>query len=330
MDVDLRTTNVVAGYYPTPLHLRTSVIVDAINNVWSSSESAQLSSRSSGESGPSPEFNMGTEDVLVQLSRTVTGMEGQTMTTTRTLLARPSSDSSTSHFVTDDKDIETTRPESSPPSSPSQLLGQTSSSSRQTMADMVVSLASVDDGSSEVKANREGPKGPRPEHSPSISPRSPPISELQSTRVEVEIKTPGIPSGVRFPTSSAVRPRTSLFLSSPIAGLSLPSSPRSYSSKSLRQEDSDEMGDDIASQAIASSEDDEMDLPAGARNSAPQLIMPSIKIPSRRPFTDRGKHIGRIKVLIAGGSGTWTIIRQALRRSIGGTDDAVKVLARRP
>ena len=276
---------------------------------------------------------MGTDDRLVPLPRTVTGMEGQTTTTTttrtRTSLARQSSDSPTSHLVTDDNGIETTGTESFPTLSPSGRVGQASSPGRQTVADMVVSLASVEDSSSEVKANQEGPKELRRERSPSISPRPPPTSELQRPRAEVEIKTPGFLPGVRFPTSSAIRPRTSLFLSSPIAGLSLPSSPRSYSSKSLRQEDEDEMVDDIASQAIASSEDDEMDLPASARNSAPQLIMPSIRIPSRRPFTDRGKHIGRIKVLIAGGSGTSKFIGQALRRSIGGTDDAMKVPARR-
>ncbi|KAK3340127.1 Septin-domain-containing protein [Neurospora tetraspora] len=37
--------------------------------------------------------------------------------------------------------------------------------------------------------------------------------------------------------------------------------------------------------------------------SAPQLIMPSINMPSRRPFTDQGKSMGRLKVLIAGDSG---------------------------
>lgn len=36
---------------------------------------------------------------------------------------------------------------------------------------------------------------------------------------------------------------------------------------------------------------------------APQLIMPEITIPSRRPFTTKGKNIGRLKVLIAGDSG---------------------------
>ncbi|KAK8003158.1 Enolase- C-terminal TIM barrel domain-containing protein [Apiospora arundinis] len=37
--------------------------------------------------------------------------------------------------------------------------------------------------------------------------------------------------------------------------------------------------------------------------SAPQLVMPSIQMPSRRPFTETGKSIGRLKVLVAGDSG---------------------------
>ncbi|KAJ2894199.1 hypothetical protein MKZ38_007839 [Zalerion maritima] len=37
--------------------------------------------------------------------------------------------------------------------------------------------------------------------------------------------------------------------------------------------------------------------------SAPQLVMPSIKMPSRRPFTEIGKGMGRLKILVAGDSG---------------------------
>jgi len=37
----------------------------------------------------------------------------------------------------------------------------------------------------------------------------------------------------------------------------------------------------------------------------PQLIMPQIVIPSRRPFTENGKRIGRLKILIAGDSGRY-------------------------
>src|SRR5690606_35119928 len=36
---------------------------------------------------------------------------------------------------------------------------------------------------------------------------------------------------------------------------------------------------------------------------APQFIMPTISMPSRRPFTEKGKRIGKVKILIAGDSG---------------------------
>ena len=81
---------------------------------------------------------------------------------------------------------------------------------------------------------------------------------------------------------------------------SLPSSPKSMSNRSYRHSDEESM--DENSQAIVSSED-EVELSQEIRDSAPQLIMPSIKMPSRRPFTDRGKQIGRLKVMIVGDSG---------------------------
>ncbi|KAJ8127985.1 hypothetical protein O1611_g5653 [Lasiodiplodia mahajangana] len=37
--------------------------------------------------------------------------------------------------------------------------------------------------------------------------------------------------------------------------------------------------------------------------SAPQLVMPSINMPSRRPFTETGRNLGRLKILLAGNSG---------------------------
>lgn len=63
--------------------------------------------------------------------------------------------------------------------------------------------------------------------------------------------------------------------------------------------------DEGGSQAIASSED-EAEVSPELGDSAPQLIMPSIKMPSRRPFTTRGKDIGRLKILIAGDTGMKT------------------------
>lgn len=89
----------------------------------------------------------------------------------------------------------------------------------------------------------------------------------------------------------------------PSQNVSLPSTPKSVSSRSIRRSDEEPTSDDAASQAIASSEDDEAELPT-VQDSQPELIMPSIKMPSRRPFTERGKRLGRFKVLVAGQKGT--------------------------
>lgn len=85
---------------------------------------------------------------------------------------------------------------------------------------------------------------------------------------------------------------------------SLPSSPETRSSLSLPQSRASSNADDNSSQAVVSSEDDGPELASAVQNSAPQLIMPSIKMPSRRPFTQRGKTMGRCKIMVAGASGS--------------------------
>lgn len=116
------------------------------------------------------------------------------------------------------------------------------------------------------------------------------------------------------PSTSHIRPRrqspctaslplTPLSLASPAPGSSLPSSPKSGSSRSLRQSDEDSVADDTGSQAIVSSGEEDVEPAQGVRDSTPQLVMPSIKMPSRRPFTERGKNMGRLKILIAGDTG---------------------------
>ncbi|KAL2287759.1 hypothetical protein FJTKL_05108 [Diaporthe vaccinii] len=95
------------------------------------------------------------------------------------------------------------------------------------------------------------------------------------------------------PTSNLSQPMTPLMLATP-------GSPSAISDSM-----SASFSEDIASQALSMSQDLEpletsemMD-----SGSAPQLVMPSIKMPSRRPFTDGGKRLGRLKVLVAGDSG---------------------------
>jgi hypothetical protein len=91
----------------------------------------------------------------------------------------------------------------------------------------------------------------------------------------------------------------------PSTAASLPESPKSLSSRSVPKSDEELNSDDASSQAVASSEedDDAVDAPPLVQDSQPELIMPSIKMPSRRPFTERGKQLGRFKILVAGQKG---------------------------
>ncbi|KAF9885609.1 hypothetical protein FE257_012700 [Aspergillus nanangensis] len=111
-----------------------------------------------------------------------------------------------------------------------------------------------------------------------------------------------------FPTSNPVSPRplTPLNVNNPDDASSLLSSPKSISNQSMRHLDDISITDDLSSQAVASGEEDN-DLHAASSVgpiTTSQLIMPIIRMPSRRPFTDRGKTLGRLKVLFAGASGS--------------------------
>ena len=122
------------------------------------------------------------------------------------------------------------------------------------------------------------------------------------------------------------QPPSPLQLSSrPDSGLA--GTPRSASVRSLRL--SDEEGsvlDDTGSQAINSSSGEEddydethshADAVGGAEQptSGPQLVMPSIAMPSRRPFTERGRRMGKLKVMVAGreGIGKTSFIRSLVQ-----------------
>ena len=91
-----------------------------------------------------------------------------------------------------------------------------------------------------------------------------------------------------------------------------PSTPKSGSFRSLRLSDEDDgLTEDNASQAIAPSDDEDghqsiqrETLVDDMGGSMPELVMPSLSMPSRRPFTARGRMMGRLKVCVAGGKGT--------------------------
>ncbi|KAF1991929.1 hypothetical protein K402DRAFT_459153 [Aulographum hederae CBS 113979] len=94
-----------------------------------------------------------------------------------------------------------------------------------------------------------------------------------------------------------------------------PSSGEEGSMRSLRLSDDDSILDDSVSQALASSGDEneeledeesqgEEDLSMETEMEAPELVMPRIIMPKRRPFTARGRGMGKLKVLVAGGQGS--------------------------
>jgi hypothetical protein len=78
----------------------------------------------------------------------------------------------------------------------------------------------------------------------------------------------------------------------------------------MRPLDDISITDEINSQAIGSGDEDELhESPFWPPGGASQLIMPSIKMPSRRPFTERGKAMGRFKVLLAGSPGRFQLFQ---------------------
>ena len=125
---------------------------------------------------------------------------------------------------------------------------------------------------------------------------------VEQARVNTGNSSPYNPSQADHTAPSMAQSFTSLSSQAPLS--SMPSSPKSFSNRSSRPSDEESM-DEGGSQAIASSEDDDVEpqSQSSIQGSAPQLIMPSIKMPSRRPFTERGKSLGRLKVLIAGDTG---------------------------
>lgn len=111
--------------------------------------------------------------------------------------------------------------------------------------------------------------------------------------------------------SSVPPPLSNVDASITIISNTIPSTPKSVSLQSMKSSDEDSALDEVASQAIMSSgeeeEQEEVDTQAGASSqSFPQLVMPSIRMPTRRPFTIKGKAMGKLKVMVAGEAGMYT------------------------
>lgn len=90
----------------------------------------------------------------------------------------------------------------------------------------------------------------------------------------------------------------------PMSGIS--STPSAVSLQSLKLSDDGSLADESGSQAVMSSGEEDganTTTQQGSSISFPQLVMPSIQMPSRRPFTTKGKAMGKLKVMVAGETG---------------------------
>ena len=128
---------------------------------------------------------------------------------------------------------------------------------------------------------------------PLESPNSSPVRKLKR-----KLSNHGSPIPFTLPTTDTPSPALTSVMLSP---------PKSVSVHSLKLSDEDSALDDVASQAITSSgeEEEDADVQQGSLSSFPQLVMPSIQMPTRRPFTNKGKTMGKLKVMVAGESGTY-------------------------
>ncbi|KAF2271036.1 hypothetical protein CC78DRAFT_527985 [Lojkania enalia] len=156
-------------------------------------------------------------------------------------------------------------------------------------------------------SNRQGNTETTSQASPRCSNRPSENSKSQPLRKQKKASNPG--------TSA---PPTPLIMdaTSPIPPSVVPSTPKSVSLHSLKLSDEESGLDEVTSQALISSgEEEDENTEQSTSESFPQLVMPSIQMPTRRPFTSRGKAMGKLKVLVAGevGVGKTSLIRSIVQ-----------------
>lgn len=169
---------------------------------------------------------------------------------------------------------------------------------------------------------------PRPDHSPSVSSGRSSPPECSDTLK----RTPS--------TNTLSLPLTPVLAHSPATGgsdIDGASTPRTGSLKSFRlhEDDDDDNGnddrEDAQSQAVmSSSEEDEEESTSSmpqadpgrladlhATEASPELVMPSMIMPTRRPFTERGKQFGRLKIMMVGEKGKEILLVHVAEMIVG-------------
>ena len=218
-----------------------------------------------------------------------------------TPLASRSQPPQMTYFMADEKTMEASQSHSPTVLPKHRDIQKSSMYGVESLETTISSLAHDSDESDEkVRRARQNWKKHLRQQTPTRSEEDVPEPASPSVKSSGDFSRNVSPSHQRRSSQATIsRPFTPLSFGSP-APASIMSGP-----DSRRNSDAGSYMDDIASQAIVSSGDEEREVGSELidSGSAPQLVMPSIKMPSRRPFTERGKNMGRLKVLIAGDSG---------------------------
>lgn len=132
-------------------------------------------------------------------------------------------------------------------------------------------------------------------------------SKNSSRQSESLLSSPARKNKREISTNVVPSPPLNTDAPSPVVPASaVPSTPKSISVHSLKLSDEESGVDDVASQVITSSgEEEDEENQQGVSSSFPELVMPSIQMPTRRPFTTKGKAMGKLKVLVAGEAGMY-------------------------
>jgi hypothetical protein len=113
---------------------------------------------------------------------------------------------------------------------------------------------------------------------------------------------------IQQPSTSPSQSLTPLQTASPAScfNSAMPSTPKSSSLGSLRLSDS---GSHVTAEENAEGYYSSTQIASGQyERSELELVMPSLALPHRRPFTERGKRMGRLTICVAGRKGIFLIV----------------------
>lgn len=180
----------------------------------------------------------------------------------------------------------------------------------QSLADTLEAAFGAESTTAGKKADKRNNAGSHAKHTARSGSHSSSADSAKSSESPVALPLRKLKRKLSSRTTSSPLTPLNVEAPSPLPTSALPSTPTSVSLHSLKLSDEGSVTDETGSQVITSSgeEEDDVETQQGASMSFPQLVMPSIQMPTRRPFTTKGKNMGKLKVLVAGQAGWCALI----------------------